>query len=162
MFVVLLGHATGIAAKLLTSRVSGFGWLRTVAGLVIGALVGLTPILVVSGGETLGFSLDLGSLLAVVPIAAYADLFALGTPLEASFGLDTAVAVAIVIGSIPLLFTLDHRLARALWFGGSKGSAIGRTSARTPPAQLTRGSTGWLVWWYWYSDASSRKAAQIK
>lgn len=149
VFVVLLGHVTAVAAKTLSSRISGFGWLRTGAGLVIGALVGLAPILVVGGGETLGFSLDLASMLTVVPIAAYVDLFALGTPLEASFGLDTAVAVAIIFGSIPLLFTLDHRLARALWFSGSKGSAIGQTSARTPPARLTRGSTGWLAWWYW-------------
>ncbi len=114
MFVVLLGHVTGIAAKIFSSRISGFGWLRTVAGLVIGALVGLAPILVVGGGETLGLSLDFASILAVVPIAAYVDLFALGTPLEASFGSDTAVAVVIVFGSIPLLFVLDHRLARAL------------------------------------------------
>lgn len=149
VFVVLLGHVTGVATKLLTSRVSGFGWLRTAAGLVIGALIGLAPILVVGGGEPLGLSLDLTSLLVAVPIAAYVDLFALGTPLEASFGPDTVVAVTIVFGSIPLLFALDHRLARALWFGGSKESDLGRTDARTPPARLARRSTGWLAWWYW-------------
>lgn len=82
LLVVLLGHVTGVAAKLLTSRVSGFGWLRTAAGLVIGALIGLTPILVVSGSGTFGLSLDIASLLAVV-LPALGVLFS-----GAAFGLN--------------------------------------------------------------------------
>lgn len=149
VLVVLLGHTAGIAAKLLAERMSGFGWLRTVLGAVLGLLIGLGPMLFFGGADWLGLSLDVGSLLAVIPIAAYADLLAIGTPLRASLGLDTALAAVLVLGSIPLLFALDARLARALWFGGSDGATASRTDARTPPALLSRGSTGWLVWWYW-------------
>ncbi|ADJ14859.1 hypothetical protein [Halalkalicoccus jeotgali] len=147
--VVLFGHTVGIAAKLLAERMSGFGWLRTVLGTVLGVLVGLGPVVFFGGADWLGLSIDVGSLLAVVPVAAYVDLLAIGTPLQASFGPDTVVAVALVLGAIPALFVLDCRLALALWFGESEGSTAVHRRARTPPAWLERGSTGWLVWWYW-------------
>lgn len=149
VLTVLLGHTAGMAAKLVATRMTGFARLRTVLGVIAGLAVGIFPALFFGGAEALGISVDLGSLLAVVPIAAYADLLALGTPLTASFGTDTAIAVALVFGSIPLLFAFDYRLARALWFGGSTESTAKKTSARTPPDRLARGSTGWLVWWYW-------------
>lgn len=149
VLTVLLGHTAGMAAKILAERMGGFGWLRTGVGVIAGLLVGIMPVMLFGGAETLGISVDLGSLLAVVPIAAYADLLAVGTPLSASFDVETALAVALVFGSIPLLFAFDYRLARALWFGGSTESTAKKTSARTPPDRLARGSTGWLVWWYW-------------
>ncbi|MCL7416807.1 MAG: hypothetical protein M8354_03060 [Halalkalicoccus sp.] len=149
VFVVLLGHTAGIATKLAAERVSGFDRLRTVLGVLAGALVGILPVLFFGGAEWLGLSIDLGSLLAVVPIAAYVDLLAVGTPLVASVGLDTALAVTLVFVAIPALFVLDYRLSVALWFGVSDSSGTVRTSAHTPPSWLSRGSTGWFVWWYW-------------
>jgi ABC-2 type transport system permease protein len=149
VFVVLLGHTAGIATKLAVERMSGFDRLRTVLGVLAGVLVGIFPMLFFGGAEWLGLSIDLGSLLVVVPIAAYVDLLAVGTPLVASVGLDTVVAVALVLGALPVLIALDYRLSVALWFGASDSTGTVRTSAHTPPAWLPRGSTGWLVWWYW-------------
>lgn len=148
VFTVLLGHTAGMAAKLVADRMTGFTSLRTALGIVGGILITVVPGLFLGWYEAFGFSLD-GSVLASVPIAAYVDLLALGTPLTASLGIETAVGVGLVLGLIPPLFALDHRLARVLWFGGATASDAATTTARTPPGRLARGSTGWLVWWYW-------------
>lgn len=141
VLVLLLGLALGYGLWLGVERLGlseGIRQLLT-AGLYI-VVVGLMFV----GGSLLGGGAagsNLSEILPTddptIPIGWYADLLFVGSPMEPVLGIQTLLAAAIVLGGIPLGFSIVVRLAPRYWYATPADDST-EDSERTQEQEVDR------------------------
>jgi len=147
---------TGLAVGyLLWLGVDKLGLSEGSRQLVTAGLYMVVILAMFAGGSLLGGATAEGGLAGLVPtgppttpVGWYADLFFIGSPMAPALGLQTVLAVALVVGAIPLAFGLVIRLAPLYWYAtpeerSDEGSAQ-TTEPTNPPSELIGRTPGTL------------------
>jgi hypothetical protein len=93
--------------------------------------------------------------LGAVPVGPYADVLLLATPVAVPLGPESLLAVALVLGAIPVLLSVTWQLAPRVWYGDPAATVQEddggetRLDRSTVPWLLSRTRTTRLVWWLW-------------
>jgi len=154
---LLGGFIAGYAGRLLVRRMGGITLSTTVVNVVI--IVAVVVGMNVVAPDTLELSQLVGAMepLGAVPVGPYADVLLLATPVAVPLGPESLLAVALVLGAIPVLLSVTWRLAPRVWYGDpaatvqddADGDGETRLDRSTVPGFLSRTRSTRLVWWLW-------------
>lgn len=149
---LLAGFTVGYLLRLGYRRVAGNRVSGTGLGVVVAVTVGFwLHTLVPQNPFRLVRSLEP---LSVVPLGPYADLLLLASPFAVSLGVESAVAVALLVGTGGLLLATTWQLAPRVWYAdplvtGDDAARERRLGTGGVPSALADRPTLRLVWWQW-------------
>jgi ABC-2 type transport system permease protein len=155
-FAAVIGYLLGLSTIYASRYVPLSSSIKTVLyplALVV-AIVGsqVVPRLVLN--DTLPFSLaPIGRALLQSPLAAYADIFLLGTPVAQPLSSMIVVVLGVFLVGVPLGFTAAGRLATRFWTTDTskRNSAPNETTETTPtsvPRPFSWWKSGRIAWQY--------------
>lgn len=148
-----VGHLLGVGTRVLTQTSRLPKRTGRSVGVVLG--VGLVFVSVLAAPAIVEFVETPPAQLAAVPVAPYADLFFLATPATFETGLETAMAIVLVVAVVPAALAISVPLSRRLWLGDGTERTDGKHGSVDVPSALAESELGGVIFRLWLRGVRS-------